>query len=63
MLDHVVSEVMASDSDDDDAIIELTRLTEPRYDHPQCSIQEKTKASNKIGFSTRKIKSQNLHMG
>ena len=51
MLDHVVSEVMASDSDDDDAIIELTQLTEPRCDHLQCFYSGNSKASNKIGFS------------
>lgn len=35
-----------SDVDTDSGIIELTQLTEPRCDHPQCSIVEKTKPTN-----------------
>ena len=41
-------------SDNDSAIIEPMQSTELRCDHPQCSIFEKTKLSNKIRFSTKK---------
>ena len=41
-------------SDNDSAIVEPTQPTELKCDHPQCSIFEKTKLSNKIRFSTRK---------
>jgi len=41
-------------SDNDSAIVESTQPTELRCDHPQCSIFEKTKLSNKIRFSKKK---------
>ena len=50
-----VCEVMAFDSDAGSAIIELTQLTEPLCDHPQCPIQEKLKLPQK------KIKNSKLY--
>ena len=41
-------------SGNDGAMVDLTQPTEPRYDHPQCSIFEKTKPSNNIRFNTKR---------